>query len=172
MRIEEVFMKKKFRLPGSTKGQSLVEFAISLVILLWILSGIVEFAMALFQYIQLRDAAQEGALYGSINPKDYAGIETRTRAASNSPVDLTVSGTNGTIVRIYIDNTLVREDGTNTGASVQACESHALKVVAIYQHKIFMPFMKNILNRTTISLSSEVIDTILTPAPTASGTCP
>ncbi|HEX2995702.1 MAG TPA: TadE/TadG family type IV pilus assembly protein [Anaerolineales bacterium] len=165
-------MKKKFRLPGSTKGQSLVEFAISLVILLWILSGIVEFAIALFQYIQLRDAAQEGALYGSINPKDYAGIETRTRAASNSPVDLAISGTNGTKVRVYVDNVLTREDGVNTGATVQACETHALKVIVSYNHKIFMPFMKNILNRTTISLSAEVIDTILTPAPLASGACP
>ena len=49
------------------RGQSLVEFAISLVIILWLLAGAVEFGIALFQYIQLRDAAQEGALYGSIN---------------------------------------------------------------------------------------------------------
>ena len=50
----------------SERGQSLVELAISLVILLYLLSGAVEFGILFFQYVQLRDAAQEGALYGSI----------------------------------------------------------------------------------------------------------
>jgi Flp pilus assembly protein TadG len=50
-------MRKKI----SERGQSLVEFSISLVIILWLLAGAVEFGIALFQYIQLRDAAQEGA---------------------------------------------------------------------------------------------------------------
>jgi Flp pilus assembly protein TadG len=57
-------MKKKSLLPGSAKGQSLVELAISLVILLFLLAGIVEFGLAFFQFVQLRDAAQEGALFG------------------------------------------------------------------------------------------------------------
>jgi len=52
------------------KGQSLVEMALSLVLILILLVGTVEMGMAFFQYIQLRDAAQEGALYGSIAPLD------------------------------------------------------------------------------------------------------
>lgn len=74
----------------SERGQSLVEFAISLVIILFLLAGAVEFGIALFQYIQLRDAAQEGALYGSICPKDEAKIIERVRNASYSPLDLTL----------------------------------------------------------------------------------
>ena len=50
------------------RGQSLVELAVSLVILLYLLSGAAEFGILFFQYVQLRDAAQEGALYGSMNP--------------------------------------------------------------------------------------------------------
>jgi len=38
------------------RGQSLVEMAISLVLLLTLLSGAVEFGMAFFQFVQLRDA--------------------------------------------------------------------------------------------------------------------
>src|SRR5262245_39578380 len=79
----------------SERGQSLVELSISLVLLLLLLSGAVEFGMAFFQYVQLRDAAQEGALYGSMNPNNgtqtvvnQTGIETRARAASSSPVNL------------------------------------------------------------------------------------
>ena len=61
-------MKKKFLLPKSARGQSLVELAISLVVLLMLLSGAVEFGIIFFQFVQLRDAAQEGALYGSTHP--------------------------------------------------------------------------------------------------------
>ena len=52
----------------SERGQSLVELAISIVILIYLLAGAVEFGLAFFQFVQLRDAAQEGALYGSMNP--------------------------------------------------------------------------------------------------------
>jgi Flp pilus assembly protein TadG len=161
-------MKKKSLLPISARGQSLVEFAISLVILLWLLSGAVEFGVAFFQYVQLRDAAQEGALYGSINPTNFPMIESRARASSNSPVNLSLSGTNPAKVAIYINDVKVREDGVNTGASVTstACESNSLKVVVSYRHKIFMPFMARILNRQSdpyIDLNAEVTDTILTP---------
>ena len=50
----------------SERGQSLVELSISLVVLLYLLSGAVEFGLAFFQFVQLRDAAQEGALFGSM----------------------------------------------------------------------------------------------------------
>src|SRR5215208_5843151 len=86
------------------RGQSLVELGISLVILLYLLSGAAEFGVLFFQYVQLRDAAQEGALYGSMNPYvdsngdgkftpgelvNQPGIETRVRGASSSPINLT-----------------------------------------------------------------------------------
>ena len=51
----------------SERGQSLVELGISLLILLYLLAGAAEFGVLFFQFVQLRDAAQEGALYGS-NP--------------------------------------------------------------------------------------------------------
>ena len=52
----------------SERGQSLVELSISLLVLLYLLSGAVEFGLAFFQFVQLRDAAQEGALYASMSP--------------------------------------------------------------------------------------------------------
>src|SRR5512134_3371043 len=85
-------MKRKFVLPKSQKGQSLVELSISLVVLLYLLSGAVEFGLAFFQFVQLRDAAQEGALYGSMNPGDPSNIELRIRGASSSPIDLADTG--------------------------------------------------------------------------------
>ena len=66
----------------------MVELAITLTFMLMLLAGAVEFGIALFQFVQLRDAAQEGALYGSIHPGDDTNIEARVRAASLSPIDL------------------------------------------------------------------------------------
>jgi Flp pilus assembly protein TadG len=135
------------------KGQSLVEMAISLVLILVLLVGTVELGMAFFQFIQLRDAAQEGALYASIAPTDSAGIESRVRYASNSPIDLTVyTGANAVFVTIeYL------------GSGICEGTGNAIKVSVKYNHKIFMPFMAKVLGRTTIPLTASVTDTILSP---------
>jgi Flp pilus assembly protein TadG len=145
------------------RGQSLVELGISLAILIFLLAGAVEFGMAFFQFVQLRDAAQEGALYGSINPTNLAGIEERARGASNSPVNLSLAAPNPAKVRIYIDNVLVREDAVSTGASVSACEGHGLEVRVSFNHQIFMPFIPAFIGSSTIPLNATVTDTILTP---------
>ncbi len=55
----------------SEKGQSLVELAVGLIILLVLVGGIVDLGRLLFFYIGLRDAAQEGAVIGQLNPRDW-----------------------------------------------------------------------------------------------------
>jgi hypothetical protein len=127
-------------------GQSLVEMAVSLVLLLLLLSGAVEFGMAFFQFVQLRDAAQEGALYGSMNPLDTSGITSRVQGASNSPINLATI----TPVITYTDN-------------AKKCEGYGIKVELTYDHKIFMPFIPAVLGRSTIPLKASVTDTILSP---------
>jgi Flp pilus assembly protein TadG len=148
----------------SERGQSLVELAISLVVLLFLLSGIVEFGLAFFQFVQLRDAAQEGALFGSTDPADFGAIETRVRASSNTPIKLDAAA-NLVTVEIYVDDVLVWVNGTDQGVSTTntACEAHALKVRTEFAHEIFMPFMPQLLNRSEILLNAEVTDTILRP---------
>ena len=133
---------KKIR---NERGQSLVELSISLVLLLLLLSGAVEFGMAFFQFIQLRDAVQEGALYGSLNPTDTAGIEARVKGASNSPVDLTLL----TPVISFSDPS-------------HKCEGYAITVRLTYNHQVFMPFMSGIVG-ATLPLNASVTNTILSP---------
>lgn len=136
------------------RGQSLVELAISLVILLFLLAGAVEFGIIFFQFVQLRDAAQEGALYGSINPPESAtdtdkinAITTRALSSSSSPIDLL----NDPDVQVFVEVT----DG-------QYCEGGSLRVRVVYPHQVFMPFMTQFIG-PTIPLNAEVTDTILTP---------
>ena len=71
----------------SERGQSLVELAISFIVIMILLSGAVDLGRAFFTYVAIRDAAQEGATYASTNPTDTASIHTRAQQSSDSPID-------------------------------------------------------------------------------------
>jgi Flp pilus assembly protein TadG len=143
------------------RGQSLVELGISLLILVYLLAGLVEFGVLFFQYIQLRDAAQEGALYGSTRPFDVLAIVDRVKYSSDSPLDLPVLVASGDVtVSINIDG-ISSTDLANY--AIVDCEGHGIQVVVGYEHQIFMPFMAALLGSPTIPLSASVTDTILTP---------
>jgi len=74
------------------KGQSLVEFAIILPIILILLMGIVEFGMMLNSYLTIQNVAREGARFGIVGGTD---VEIRTLIRDISPqlipADLTVN---------------------------------------------------------------------------------
>lgn len=153
----------------SERGQSLVELSISLLVLLYLLSGAVEFGLAFFQFVQLRDAAQEGALYASIHPlvADLDDIENRVKYSSTVPINLEQALNNGTVTMgIYIDdNPAVTTDdiaSTHADYKTKNCEGHGIKVVVHYDHKVFMPFLSEFIGNT-IPLNATVTDTILTP---------
>ena len=80
--------RKKFE-----NGQSLTEFAVSITFIILILSGIVDLGRAYFTYISLRDAAQEGAIYGSINPLDCNKISRTVPLKSLKVSHCTKGGT-------------------------------------------------------------------------------
>lgn len=61
--------RKIASLPHKSKAQSLVEFAITLPILLLLLSGVVEFGFALNYYLSILDATREAArFYSNADP--------------------------------------------------------------------------------------------------------
>lgn len=159
------------------RGQSLVELGVSLLILVYLLSGAAEFGVLFFQYVQLRDAAQEGALYGSTSipptgpiADTWTKIEQRARSASTSPINLATDPTVN--VSIYVIDsatnvsTLVWKNNTAQGTTSSACENNGIQVTVDYKHKIFMPFMPQLLGRSDdpyINLTASVTDTILSP---------
>ena len=132
-----------------------MELALSITILVFLLAGAVEFGIAFFQFVQLRDAAQEGALYGSLNPPADASdsaqetlIADRAKASSSSPIDL------------------VNDPNINVSVNVtdaKYCEGGSLEVTITYPHQIFMPFIPEFIGSNTIPLTATVTDTILTP---------
>lgn len=49
-------------------GQSMIELALTITVLMVLLSGTVDLGHAFFTWLSLRDAAQEGAVFGSYKP--------------------------------------------------------------------------------------------------------
>ena len=121
------------------KGQSLVELALSFVVLMLLIAGSVEFGIIFFQKVQLQDAAQEGAIYGSMCPNDTVSIEDRVGFNSNSPLDLT---------------------SPNVFVSVSR-DTQNVEVVVSYNHKIFMPFLSRLLGKQFIPLQGRMVSAIL-----------
>lgn len=127
-------------------GQSLVEMAIALVILLLLVGGIFDIGRAFFTYMALRDSVQEGALYGSINPTLTQEIRNHVLGSSNMIPNL-----------IGNDDITVEVIGT-------ACTGNMIRVSAEYNDfPITMPFIGTVIGSQTITIRASVTDTILSP---------
>ena len=90
-------MKKKLKLKRSTEGQSLVEFALVLPILIALILGMIEFGWILNGKITLTSAAREGARaaivcesIGDAQTKAEAAVANSVGASSLSDVDTKV----------------------------------------------------------------------------------
>ena len=129
-------------------GQSMIELAISLIVLLLLLAGIIDLGRAFFTYMTMRDAAQEGAAYGSLFPGDGAGIITRTRNATTAPIDMSNAD-------IQVAASVVGGD---------ACAGSGIRVDVTYDNfPMIMPLFSVFMGRSTIPLHAWVTDEILRP---------
>lgn len=81
---------KKGRRTRDRAGQSMVEMAIIGPIVLLLLMGTLDFGRAFFDFIQLRNGTNAGALYGARNPFDDGGISDEV-INSNVPGSTSVS---------------------------------------------------------------------------------
>ncbi|MDZ4159307.1 MAG: TadE family protein [Anaerolineaceae bacterium] len=140
----------------SEKGQSLIELAVSLVFLLILLAGVVDLGRMMFYYIAMRDAAQEGATFGSINPTHCNQIVDRVRANLVDPSRVTVT--------VLVNNTgCIQSSQTNTN-----CNNNTIRVVVSDpSFPISMPLLGSFLGRQTINLSTTVNGPVIRPACTS-----
>ncbi len=170
-------------LKSPQRGQSLVELAISLTVMLLLLSGAVTFGMALFSYVAIRDAAQEGALFGSFNPNLDSGdpgfqlgepinrdaICDRVRAASDKPVNLNGFTCTSDSSLTHTGNNINVEATNKDGSNDLACQGsgldgtpNAVRVTVEFDYPIIMPYVGAITGQK-IHLRAPVTDTILEP---------
>ncbi len=129
------------------RGQSLTELAISFVLLVTILAVGVDLGRVFFSFIALREAAEEGAIYGSLNSVDTPGIIARVRSSSSSPVDLSNTS--------LVDVSVSTPGGT--------CAGNTLEVTVVYQFQLTMPFVATFIGTQTFPLTVSSTSTILRP---------
>jgi Flp pilus assembly protein TadG len=139
-------MEQQKLILNKEQGQSLMELAFSLMFLLMLLSGVVDLGRAFFTYMAMRDAAQEGALYGSIHPTDEIEIKNHVIYSSDMMQNLIAAG----------DITVEITDAPCTGNAVRVQLDHD-------DFQITMPFIGTFIGKQTIAIRASVTDTILTP---------
>lgn len=146
------------------RGQSLVEFALSLVFLLVLVGGIFDAARALFTYLALRDAAQEGALYGSVYPDQIAAIRTRVCNASNMLAGLCQADNpaNGAGFEVQVAPTVSGKfcNGSTGGVN------HGIRVTVDYPNfPLTMPVIGQVIGGGDyeVHMTATIQDTIIRP---------
>lgn len=70
-----------FLVPGES-GQSLIETAFTLSLLLLLLAAAVDFGRAFYMNIEIKGAARAGATYGTTKPSDTTGMKAAAKAAA------------------------------------------------------------------------------------------
>ena len=155
-------IKRKRGSVRSEHGQGLVEVAISLPVLILLLLGTLEFGMAIFTYSMLRDAAQEGAFYGSFNPGNPGEIENRARNISPRSV-------NGAVFSSPVelrDKDLVKVTVQSSGDFCQGATNgvaNSIQVSVSYRYPLMTPFIAQLIGSKTIPLTGTATNIILQP---------
>jgi len=126
----------------------MVELALSFTMLVFLLSATVDVGRAFYAYIAIRDAAQEGAAYGSLNPTDVPGIAEHVRESSTDPFDLTDVAS--------VNISVSWPDGA-------ACAGNGVQVVVTYDLNLFMPLITLLVPSGEILLTANMLDTIIAP---------
>ena len=117
-------------------GQSMVEFALILPLMILIIAGIFDLGRAFFASITITNAAREGARYGTLNPDYYQGICDATKnEALNSGISL---GYNN--ITISCNSTMTCP---STGLEVLGCNENQPMIVKVsydYNDMLFRLF--------------------------------
>lgn len=149
--MKPYFLSKMTNQQGS-RGQSLVELALSMTVILTLLAGAVDFSLALFAYVSMRDAAQEGALYGSIEPEDETGIKLRVIAAASDVIAVTED-----------DITVSYSSDANKCEGLTDGSPNTLTITLTHPHQVSMPLVGAFMGSQHLTLSAGVTNTILSP---------
>lgn len=139
--------------PSREKGQSLVELTLSIMALLIILAGVVDLGNMFFQYMAMRDAAQEGASYAAVYPSACSNVEARVRADLHNPDPADIQ------IEILVDGVPCDSAGPD-----HACSPKDVQVtVSQPNFQLMMPLIGTVLGRQTVHLKASIVNTILSP---------
>jgi Flp pilus assembly protein TadG len=172
---ELVDMKILFQLARGESGSSLVEFAMSALMLMGILVGVIEFGLAMYTYHFLSSAAQQGARFAMVRGYTWSENVT-TNCSTSAPPNFTMTydcTAQGSDIQNYVQSLATggissssvtvnttssylwpgtTPDGTTTGCSTTNSQGCMVKVTVSYSFK-FLPIEK--LSTLSLSATSE-----------------
>jgi hypothetical protein len=138
-------------------GQSLTELSVLMTFLLIMVAGLADFGRAYLIFLEMREAAQEGAAYGSFAPMDLKGVEARARETMKYPFDLS----DPSVVVVIPEYT--NQVHACAGFDPITLSPNGVMVTMLYQMKITTPFLGTIIGSQDIPIVITVTSTILKP---------
>ncbi len=146
-------MKLRRLIRNQDRGQSLMELSLTLLVLLIMVVGIIDVGRILFYNVSLRDAAEEGVLYGSLRPANVTDIQNRVRSS------LAQYGPDVDIVVKFFRNSC------NCITPAEACTGDKIQVIVSNDDfPLTVPLLGGFLGRESISMSNSYYGTVLRPA--------
>ncbi len=125
------------------KGQSMVEIALTMPLLLLILMGILDLGRAYFTFVALSDAAAEGATFAAIHPTDVTEITARAAGSTDGLVTLAPE-----MVSVTFD-----------GAAVT--DSSVVTVTVQYNYDLLTPIVQSMVPNGTINMQAVVAQPVI-----------
>ncbi|MBN1919649.1 MAG: pilus assembly protein [Anaerolineae bacterium] len=134
---------RKFSTQKKEKGQSIVEMALLLPVLLLMLMGLLDFGRVYYVMVALNDAAQEGAAYAASRPSDTTGIAERAASASTG------------LITVSTDDVSVTIAGGTPAAGA------AVTVAVQYEFTFYTPIAQTFFEGNTVTLEAETSNAII-----------
>lgn len=138
------------------KGQSLVEFALSLPILVMIAAGIMDLGRIYFVYTAMEDVAAEGANYFGAFPGNVEEAENRVSSFENGDFVNLLSDLDNAAVTLSCYDLETKEPLECEDAQVL----DVVKVDMYYEYELLAPFIFEINGMPTITLHSSATQII------------
>ncbi len=143
------------------KGQSLVELAMVLVFVLILLAGVVDLGRMMYEFLTMRDAAQEGAAYGVVFPS-YC-VEMGTRVWANLPENFSLAKGDAVYVTVNgVDCATAYNIDKGLHMPQNACAGNEVIVNVDHNFEIGMPFL-SMFTGPTVPIHVEIKDRIARP---------
>jgi len=147
-------------------GQSMVELAVSIIVLLIILAGTVDLGRIAFQYITIRDSTQEAATFASIFPNNNEQIFARALAGVTgsgvdpSRIEVTLSYQGSVTYSCQLGDACSSDVDTSATNEVQVGDVIEITVTDT-AYPITMPLLGTFIGSQTINLSSTIQDVVI-----------
>jgi hypothetical protein len=159
-------LRARLRARLGRRGQSLVELAVVLPVLLLVLGGAIDFGRAFFARTAIENAAKEGALFGATKPEcDDAG----TGCGDPSNVEWHVVNESPGMPVTWTAECF---DTSGTEVALSACEAnYTYKVTVEHRFDLVTPLLSGLFG-TGIDLASRATAVVFSDAAAAGGPLP